>query len=1497
MALKDLLTDLSNFRYTDYGNAGSNQSQISGRHGTIDAPIDNTDFDNGVGRGVDPNSEPQSFTVRGYQVTGNKRFYIGLQGDLIPRDASLYGAGTFDGISGVFDFTQTRDRLRVVYSNYGNNEFSTEGSVHIGSQDTAGIVGGGLNYYGSLVTITPRNSIYRDDSGNYRVPQEGKNTNPPGGISNIPLFDGTQITHNIPQITLTGPYGNEDYQSTLNTTPRIPDLHGSDFMTQPSYTSQIDTNTATHNVSMITLSGPTSQAYQTQLNIVPVADGAHGSDFSTTPIESFSSRFATQDGLLMDTVHDSGFNRDGMYIVGQSEPSTPEFKVFSRTDTSLKRISLDSPNFDSDGNKFFTFADRIPYNIPARDDSAVGFDQPFILRPIGNTWGFDKPNGEGFFSKVGGFLNEIDSAVGDITRGAPGFTGLISRTLHDAVRLGKFALTTKGIFFVAKQYGLQLLNPRPETRVYNPLSLSSIAPIVHMDRHLDGGTYEEAIGPRGTKSILTDYADAVQDSPAGISLIEIPKVTAKRVTLAHVAAMVPGAGGKVSFGALPEIKFNLLRGNIDSLVSSYPISTNPIAFQGNTFSSDSRYDEGWTFEGGTSGGGLAISGKNINKVRTFGRQEIISIESGIRQEEAIESILGGWDPPIFSPVPYENIERGEMVRSPIARQRVFWNNGNTDIPAGSYAIYDTYADGEIGNRGGVSRGPKVIRPGIMIGNIYTIGDQYYKHNVKYPLNNFKDLTIGKSDGKVSEVLYEQTEPMIFKNRFIANDKRIYADTLNGEIELGGNRPIRGHTNLSRIYVSGRFQGDRYDRSKPYSPLEIPNAIQDKPGVDSTREDRLKKGTIQLGDFAIYNKRYFHNNIQGEGPVVPIGGRDTLNTNGYLLNTDPTLVRLKRDGKWASDLYGTDTRYGSLLGGVEQAETEPKDFTTTKLTIDENGEPQLTFSLPYNNLDSEASQNRSLAFNLQTRTGNIRGQKVKLSDYKDFSWATTNLVGTSVEGIKFVGNKYGPQGSKRYGNISYSTNKPYHKSAGTWGKIPGTGEGEEGVYDWSDLDVGDSVGGLTMVHKEEQAEKRNVRDNPVVEGPQGGSIFPKNIPINRPQDSSRFENLELPMEGKEQEIPTVVKTKVVQDDNAPTGIEPNPDITLGDKPAAVSVPATSVSPDKKSAKQSVPDQPAGNKEALKRYKTLSYGDLGEGSPKRYNQEWLSGGEHQDDLDSAESQRRKELFDKIKSERSDDNKLVYRLGNPGTPGVTAVYDDTLMGKIKPGAIDGSGKVTSYNGDMTDKVNMTPYGDDNNDDFIKFKFYDVVNKKHLIFRATLNGISETLSPEWSSERYIGRPDNVHVYQGVDRSLSFNFIVAPTTRQELPILWEKLNYLVGMTYPTWSPQSTGGRRMESPFMTLTIGDMYVNTPGYLGGLGVEIDDNSTWEITDGMQLPKVINVSCEFTHIGQHALASQGKHYDLAWLKEYNPNTENWKYDDQPRPDAWKDFYSKIGSAVQTD
>jgi hypothetical protein len=199
----------------------------------------------------------------------------------------------------------------------------------------------------------------------------------------------------------------------------------------------------------------------------------------------------------------------------------------------------------------------------------------------------------------------------------------------------------------------------------------------------------------------------------------------------------------------------------------------------------------------------------------------------------------------------------------------------------------------------------------------------------------------------------------------------------------------------------------------------------------------------------------------------------------------------------------------------------------------------------------------------------------------------------------------------------------------------------------------------------------------------------------------------------------------------------------------------------------------------------------------------------------------------------------------------------------------KDKSYVTDNADKINMTPYGasimmDEDgvtlNKDFIKFKFEDMVNNKWIVFRAILEGISDSISPDYSEERYIGRPDKVYVYQGADRNISFGFSIYPKTKQELPVLMEKLNYLVGLCYPSY----TEGERMKTPFMSLTLGDMFDKAPGVLSSLSITVEDNSTWEIDDGLQFPHYIKAQCEFKYIGNNKLASKGKHYGIGWMKD---------------------------------
>ena len=178
--------------------------------------------------------------------------------------------------------------------------------------------------------------------------------------------------------------------------------------------------------------------------------------------------------------------------------------------------------------------------------------------------------------------------------------------------------------------------------------------------------------------------------------------------------------------------------------------------------------------------------------------------------------------------------------------------------------------------------------------------------------------------------------------------------------------------------------------------------------------------------------------------------------------------------------------------------------------------------------------------------------------------------------------------------------------------------------------------------------------------------------------------------------------------------------------------------------------------------------------------------------------------------------------------------------------------------DKVNLHPYGDtESSDDLVKFQFKDMINKKFIVFRATVSGLTDTISPEWASEKYIGRADSVHVYKGAERSLSFGFTIAPTTKQELFTLWEKLNYLTGLTYPNY----TDGNRMTAPWTEFTFGDMYKGVPGFIENLSYSIPDNAPYEI-DGIELPKVIEATMGFKYVGNNLQTMQGKHFDLPWL-----------------------------------
>ena len=85
--------------------------------------------------------------------------------------------------------------------------------------------------------------------------------------------------------------------------------------------------------------------------------------------------------------------------------------------------------------------------------------------------------------------------------------------------------------------------------------------------------------------------------------------------------------------------------------------------------------------------------------------------------------------------------------------------------------------------------------------------------------------------------------------------------------------------------------------------------------------------------------------------------------------------------------------------------------------------------------------------------------------------------------------------------------------------------------------------------------------------------------------------------------------------------------------------------------------------------------------------------------------------------------------------------------------------------------------------FYFRDLRDGIIIFFRAYIDGISDTISPNWSPENYIGRSEPVYTYTGGERELQFNLKLFANTKNELNMIYKKMNRLTSLCYPEYKP------------------------------------------------------------------------------------------------------------------
>lgn len=105
----------------------------------------------------------------------------------------------------------------------------------------------------------------------------------------------------------------------------------------------------------------------------------------------------------------------------------------------------------------------------------------------------------------------------------------------------------------------------------------------------------------------------------------------------------------------------------------------------------------------------------------------------------------------------------------------------------------------------------------------------------------------------------------------------------------------------------------------------------------------------------------------------------------------------------------------------------------------------------------------------------------------------------------------------------------------------------------------------------------------------------------------------------------------------------------------------------------------------------------------------------------------------------------------------------------------------------------------EYVPFYFHDLRTNEILSFHAFLSSLTDQFTANYNSVGGYGRIDPVHTYQSTERSIGLSFTVASTSREDFDVMWWKINKLVTLVYPQWSPgrrvRSNSGNEYTQPF------------------------------------------------------------------------------------------------------
>ena len=272
---------------------------------------------------------------------------------------------------------------------------------------------------------------------------------------------------------------------------------------------------------------------------------------------------------------------------------------------------------------------------------------------------------------------------------------------------------------------------------------------------------------------------------------------------------------------------------------------------------------------------------------------------------------------------------------------------------------------------------------------------------------------------------------------------------------------------------------------------------------------------------------------------------------------------------------------------------------------------------------------------------------------------------------------------------------------------------------------------------------------------------------------------------------------------------------------------------------------------------------------------------------------DLKDRIKEfENLGDNSYYYNTRKDNKIGK---YYFKSSGKEQPNLIPKmanriEGNITDSNDIITEINKISLFDDKQLEELVKInkktklqyiQFKVVGQSNYLIFPATISDITEDITSDIADFKYVGSPFKVYRYNGVERTLKFDFHVYWLDNGEQEVMKRKLDNLRELAFPSANLKTIDiGNNKNNPLVfspnliQLTIGDLYKNLKGIISNLSIGVEQKTTWATNnpdfqkpESLVYPNVVDISFEMKIIENHKIkqSEQGGTITYRFTEDY--------------------------------